>query len=145
MDDQAILAAISHYSANQRSRGRRDFLRGGNLEFARAIGAMAAKELYRLAQLALRLTSSASPEYLSELLRALEKASIDDALKLQVASKTFAEQRESCGRELGDLLGAIENPLPQDSLEQLSWLALCNSDPSEEVWKKPDVQWKRLL
>ena len=136
MDDQAILAAISHYSANERPRGYRDFLKGGNLEFARAIGTMAAKEPYRFAQLATRIPDNSAPEYLCELLRALEKASIDDALKLQVGSKAFAEHRESCGREIADLLGAIEDPLPQDALEQLSWLALYSSDPKEELWKK---------
>jgi hypothetical protein len=136
MNDQAILAAISHYSANERPRGYRDFLKGGNLELARAIGAMAVKEPFRLGQLALRIPDNSAPEYLCELLRALEKASIDDALKLQVSSKAFAEHRESCGQEIANLLGAIEDPLPQDSLEQLSWLALYSSDPKEDLGKK---------
>jgi hypothetical protein len=142
LDDTAILAAVSHYSANKRPPEYRDFLKGGNLEFARAIGVMAAKEPERFAQLALKLPPQASPEYLSELLRALQKAPVEDALKLEVASKAFLEQRESCGGELADLLGAIEDPLPQASLEQLSWLALYSSNPSEEVWKKESSNGK---
>jgi hypothetical protein len=137
MDDEAILAAISHYSANERPRDHsRDFLKGGNPEFARAIGAMAAKEPHRFGQLAMRLPSNASPEYWGEFLRALQKAPVDDSLKLQVVSKAFAEQRDGCGGEVADLLSAIEDPLPQESLEELSWLVLCSPDPSEEAWKK---------
>jgi len=142
MDDEAILTAISHYSANERPRDYRDFLKGGNPQFARAIGAMAAKEPHRFAQLALRLPSDVSPEYWGELLRALQKAPVDDSVKLQVASKAFAEQRESCGGEVADLLSAIEDPLPQESLEQLSWLALCSPDPSEEAWKEQSTSGK---
>ena len=142
MHDEAIVAAVSHFSANKRPREYRDFLKGGNLELARAIGTMAAKEPVRFAQLALTLPSNASPEYLAELLRALQKAPVEDALKLKVASKAFLEQRESCGGELADLLGAIEDPLPQESLEELSWLALHSSNPSEEVWKKESSNGK---
>jgi hypothetical protein len=97
---------------------------------------MATKEPYRFAQLALKLPPNASPEYWGEFLRALQKAQVEDTLKLEVASRAFTELRESCGGEVADLLGAIEELLPQESLEQLSWLALCSSDPSEEVWKK---------
>lgn len=60
MDDDAILAAIFHYSANKRPQDFHNFLKGGNPQFARAIGAMAAKEPDRIAQLALRLPPSAS-------------------------------------------------------------------------------------
>ena len=144
LNDKAILAAVSHYSANKRPREYRDFLKGGNLEFARAIGAMAAKKPDRFAQLALKLPTNASPEYLGELLRALQKAPVEDALKLEVASKAFSDQREGCGGEIADLLGAIEDPLPQGSIEQLSWLALCSSNPSEEVRKKQPSNGKNL-
>jgi len=133
MDDKAILAAIAHYSASKRPPNYRDFLRGGNDQLISAIGAMAAKEPYRFAQLALRLPGSVSPGYFRAILRALEKASIEDVLKLQVASKVFAELREHCGQELADLLGAIEDQLPDESLEQLSWLALQCADPTEEA------------
>jgi hypothetical protein len=136
MDDEAILAAISHFSTNERPRDYRDFLKGGSTQLAQTIGAMAAKEPYRFAQLALKLPQNTSPEYWGEFLRMLQKAPVEDGLKLRVASKAFAEQRESCGREVADLLGDIEDPLPQESLEQLSWLALFSSDPSEEVWKE---------
>jgi len=68
----------------------------------------------------------------SELLRSLEKTPLDTAQKLIVASKAFQEHKESCGREIADLLGAIEDPLPDDSLEQLSWLATHSKDPEEE-------------
>ena len=132
MNDRAILAAITHYSASTRPQTHLHFFRGGNLDLARAIGAAAVKDPGRYANLALRLPSNASPEYLSEILRALEKTPLDSTQKLQVATKAFEDRPEDCGREIADLLGAIEDPLPDDSLEQLSWLALHSKDPKKD-------------
>lgn len=136
MDDDAIFAAIAHYTANERPRDYRNFLKGGNLQLARAVAAMAAKQPDRIAQLALRLPRNTSPEYFAELLRALQKAPVEDALKLKFAANAFANQRESCGGEIADMLGVIEDPLPQKSLEQLCWLALYSPDPSQDAWRK---------
>lgn len=136
MDDKALLAAIAHFSAGNRTRQYRDFLKGGNTELARAIAQIAEKEPYRFAKLALRIPDKSDPTYLDELLRVFQKASFDDALKLEVCAKAYREHRDSCGRELADVLGAIETPLPEDSLEQLAWLATESSDPQEELWKK---------
>jgi hypothetical protein len=136
MDDEAVLAAIAHFSAGKRPRQYRDYLKGGNTEFARAIAQMAEKEPYRFAKLALRMPAESEPVYLDELLRGFQKASIDDTAKLEICGKAYREHRDSCGRALADVLGAIETPLPDDSLEQLAWLATDSSDPKEEVWKK---------
>src|ERR1019366_9101656 len=136
MDDKALLAAIAYFSAGNRTRQYRDFLKGGNTELARAIAQIAEKEPYRFAKLALRIPGKSDPTYLGELLRVFQKASFDDALKLEVCAKAYREHRDSCGRELADVLGAIETPLPEDSLEQLAWLATDSSDPQEELWKK---------
>lgn len=131
MSDEAILAAIEHYSRNTRPRAHMQFLRGGYVELARAIATAATKDPGRFAHLALRIPHDASSAFLSELLRTFEKALIEDTLKLPVASKAFANHRESCGREIADLLGAIEIPLPEEALAQLSWLALQSKSPDD--------------
>jgi hypothetical protein len=43
--------------------------------------------------------------------------------------KAFADHRDGCGSEIADVLGAIKDPLPQEAVEQLKWLAVQNSDP----------------
>jgi hypothetical protein len=105
---------------------------------------MAVKEPGRFAQLALKFPQEASPVYYEEVIRAIQNTSIDDILKLQVASKAFLEQRDACGGG-ADLLGTIEDPLPQEFLEQLGWLALFSSDPSDEVWKKESGHGKKYF
>jgi hypothetical protein len=129
MDDNAILVAIEHFSNNTRPHNFENFLRGGSLELARAIGRLAEKEPSRFAKVALKIPSDADPVFLRELLRVYEKATLDDLIKLQICLKAFAEHRDGCGREIADVLGAIKDPLPQDAVEQLEWLAIQSSEP----------------
>lgn len=129
MSDDAILAAIIHYSSTSRPSAELHFLRGGNVELARAIATSAAKNPGRFAHLALRIPGNASAEYLRALMQTFEEAAMDDELKLRVASHAFEVQREPCGREIANLLGAVVSPLPEQSLNELSWLALRSEDP----------------
>ncbi len=90
---------------------------------------MATKEPTRFAQIALRLPPDASPIFLDELLRVFEKAELDDMLKLQVCSNAFEEHRDYCGKSIADLLGTVEQPLPQEAAAQLQWLTIESPDP----------------
>jgi len=128
MDDGAILSAIEHFSNNTRPRDHH-FLRGGSVELARAIASLAEKEPSRFEQITLQIPSEADPIFLGELLRVFVKATLDDSIKLKICSKAFADHRDRCGRELADLLGAIQDPLPQEAAQQLEWLAIQSSEP----------------
>lgn len=136
MSDAALLAALSHFSGEAPTRQQRDFLKGGSIELARAVAQMADKEPYRFAKLALQIPAHSDPVYLNELLGVFEKAPIDDSIKLDICTKAYREHRESCGRKIADVLGAIEDRVPDDALEQLSWLATESSDPDEEFRMK---------
>jgi hypothetical protein len=63
-------------------------------------------------------------------------AGIVTSLKLDLCRKAFEESREQFGSAVADLLGSIEEPLPNDAIEMLAWLATQHPDPAEEAWLK---------
>ena len=119
MNDDAILAAIEHFTKSSRPASQFDFLRGGKLELARAIGRLAEKDPVRFAKIALKMSSDADPYFPAELLRVFQKATLDDDIKVSLSSKAFAQWRDSCGSEIADLLGSIKAPLSDDGVKQL--------------------------
>ncbi len=129
MDDDATLAAIDHFSTSTRPRNPHDFLRGGSLELARAIANLAQKDPSRFAAIALRLPTKTHPDFFAELLRTFKEAPLEDFIKLELCAKAFGEYRDTCGREIADLLGSVKSGLPDKSLEQLQWLALESPEP----------------
>ena len=60
----------------------------------------------------------------------------DRDLKLQVCRKAFAESRGHCGKSIADVLGSIEDPLPDDAVQMLHWLATEHEDPAKEAWRE---------
>src|SRR5439155_4746735 len=48
--------------------------------------------------------------------------------------KAFAESYVECGKAIADLLESIEEPLPNDAVEMLHWLATEHPDPEREGW-----------
>ena len=73
--------------------------------------------------------------YLERTLAALKNATGVSDLKLQVCSKAFAESRGPCGKSIADVLGSVEDPLPDDAVQILRWLATEHEDPSSEAWQ----------
>lgn len=129
MSDNAIVSAIKYFSNNTRRRTSKNFLRGGSLELARAIAGLAQNDPFRFARIALQIPHDVEHVFLGELLAVFEKAALEESVKLQVCSKAFAEHRDHCGKEIADVFGQLENPLPQDAVEQLEWLALQSTEP----------------
>ena len=93
----------------------------------------------RFAQLALKLPAKAHPVYLDRTLVALKGAGAPSALKLQVCHKAFVEARGPCGRSIADVLGSIREPLPNDAVRMLHWLATEHEDPTTTTWHEEDV------
>ena len=90
----------------------------------------------RFARLSLRFPADANPVYLERTLAALKSAAVTSDLKLQVCRKAFAELRGPCGRSIADVLGSIEDPLPDDAVRMLYWLATEHEDPDREGWQE---------
>ena len=74
--------------------------------------------------------------YLGQTLAALKDASVDSDLKLQVCRKAFEESRGDYDRAIADVLGSIEDPLPNDDVATLHWLATEHDDPAAELWQE---------
>ena len=89
----------------------------------------------RFARLSLKFPADANSVYLERTLAASKNATGASDLKLQVCSKAFAESRGPCGKSIADVLGSVEDPLPDDAVQILCWLATEHEDPSSEAWQ----------
>ena len=136
MTDDQWLRAIKKYYSEDRRHFSRDEITGGAEELARLLKECAKEEPERFARLSLRFTADANPVYLECTLSALKEALITSDLKLQVCRKAFTESRESCGRSIADVLGNIEDPLPDDAVQMLHQLATEHEDPGREAWQE---------
>ena len=139
MTDTQWLGAIARHRSKDAAPAARDDLQGGQWELAGHLEARAAEDPDRFAQLALKLPANAHPVYLDRTLVALKGAGAPAALKLQVCHKAFVEARGPCGRSIGDMLGSIREPLPNDAVRMLHWLATEHEDPTTTTWQEEDV------
>ena len=92
------------------------------------------KEPERFARLSLRFPVDTHPFYLEHTLCGLKETNGFTELKLDVCRKAYSESRDEYGRAMTDLLGSIREPLPDDAVEMLNWLATGHSDPEKELW-----------
>ena len=136
MTDGQWLRAIAKYRSEDRIRFTSDGVEGGAWQLAQLLEKQAKEEPDRFARLSLRLPEDANPVYLERTLAALKSAAAASDLKLQVCRKAFEESRRHCGQSIADVLGSIEDPLPTDAIEMLSWLASEHEDPATEAWKE---------
>ena len=136
MTDDQWLRAIAKYRSEDRMYDSGDPLAGGALQLARVLEKRAKEEPERFARLGLRLPVDANPLYLAHTLAALKDAAIDADLKLEVCRKAFEESPGACGRSIADVLGAVRDPLPDDALRMLDWLATEHEDPAREEWQE---------
>ena len=135
MTDEQWLGAITKYRSDFPSYSSGE-VKGGASQLAQSLGSRVSEEPERFARLSLRFPSDTNPSYLAHVLIALRHSSVDTDLKLQVCNKAFGEAPGACGRELTDLLGSIEEQLPDTALEMLHWLATEHDEPSREYWKE---------
>ena len=105
------------------------------MQLAQVLEARVKEEPKRFARLSLRFPADTNPVYLKLTLTALVSAEIATGLKLQVCRKAFAESCRECGGSIADLLGNIEDPLPDDAVQILHWLATEHEDPTREAWQ----------
>ncbi len=136
MTDDQWLCAIAKYRSEDRMDFLDDEVRGGALQLAQALEARVSEEPDRFARLSLRFPVDTNPVYLEGTLSALKSTSVGSDLKLQVCRKAFAESHGHCGRSIADVLGSIEDPLPDDAVQMLHWLATEHEDPAREAWQE---------
>ena len=133
--DGQWLRAIMRYRSDAPIHYSSDGATGGAWQLAQLLEKRAKEEPERFARLSLRFPLDANPAYLERTLVALKSVSVASDLKLQVCRKAFEESREHCGPSIADVIGSIEDPLPDEAVEMLHWLATEHEDPVEEAWK----------
>ena len=135
MTDEQWLGAVAKYRSESPSYSSGD-VRGGAYQLAQTLKSRASEEPERFARLSLRFPADTNPIYLAHVLAALSNAPVEGELKLMVCSKAFNEAPAECGQAMTDLLGNIEDRLPDGAIEALHWLATEHGDPAKELWKE---------
>ena len=136
MSDAHWLRAITKYRAEYPAHLSSGDLTGGATQLARVLEAQAREEPDRFGLLSLRFPADANPVYLERILAALKEATVDSALKLQVCRKAFEESFGHCGKSIADVLGNIEETLPDQAVQMLHHLATEHDDPDRELWRR---------
>ena len=122
MTDDQWLKAIKRYDSS------------GALELARSLQGSVQEEPERFARLSLKFPEDTHPFYLEHTLVGLKGTEASSELQLKVCRKAYAESRDRYGKVIADLLGSIKNPLPNDAIQMLDWLATEHPDPEKELW-----------
>ena len=139
MTDEQWLAAIGRHRSRVAASARGDESPGGQGQLADLLEGKAAVDPDRFARLALKFPAAAHPVYLERTLAVLKSAAVSSDLKLQVCHKAFVESRGPCGRSIAEVLGSIREPLPNDAVRMLHWLATEHEDPATTAWQDEDV------
>ena len=136
MTNDQWLHAIAKYRSDGPAYSTQGEFKGSALELARMFETRVHEEPDRFTRLSLCFPADANPVYLEHTLSALRSAAAAVDLKLQVGRKAFDESRAHCGKSIADVLGSIEDMLPDDAIEMLHWLATEHDDPAVELWQE---------
>lgn len=132
MTDEQWLRAIRRYNAKEREFHWDDPARGGAMQLAGMLQELVPNEPERFARLSLKFPGGTNFHYIYHILSGLKGTNAPLDLKLAVCRKAFAEYRLDCGRVIADLLGSIKEPLPEEAVQMLDWLAISYPSPSTE-------------
>lgn len=134
MTDEQWLRAIAKYRSEERPHRWDDPEKGGAWELAGMLREFVRSEAERFACLSLRFPADANPAYIERTLDGLKGTAAPSEIKLAVCRKAYLESPVECGKAIADLLGSIEEPLPDDVVQMLDWLAAEHPDPDKELW-----------
>ncbi len=123
MTDEHWLSEIGKYVSENTPYDNTKPFRGGATQLAQRMEACVKKEPERFARLSLRLPAETNPVYLDHVLRGLKETDVSAELKLEVCRKAYKESRDYCDRSIADILGSLEERLPDDAVKMLDWLA----------------------
>jgi hypothetical protein len=137
MSDEQWLSAIAGHRPGAAMPTSSE-LKDGAWELANHLATRAAENPDRFARLALKLPADAHPVYLERTLTVLMATTVESDLKLLVCRKAFDESRGPCGQSIAQVLGRIVQPLPNDAVRMLHWLATEHEDPVARSWQAED-------
>ncbi|MCY3770947.1 MAG: hypothetical protein OXG98_02845 [Gemmatimonadetes bacterium] len=123
MTDAQWLRDIERYDSDKVPFDREDPFKGGATQLAVMLRSYVKKHPERFARLCLRFPADTNPVYLENVLIGLSETSAPTEFTLDVCRRAFSESTDRLGGSIADLLGSIEEPLPDDVIQMLDWLA----------------------
>jgi hypothetical protein len=142
MTDDQWLRAIAKYRSEERPHRWDNLEKGGAWELAVMLREFVQNEPERFALLCLQFPDGTNPVYIERTLEGLKGTSVPAELKLAVCRKAYSENHEECGKAVADLIGSIEEPIPDDAVQILEWLATEHPDPDKELWNEESTAGK---
>ena len=136
MNDDQWLKAIAKYSSEDRVHRWDHPEKGGAWELAGMLREFVRNEPERFARLCLTFPPETNPAYIERTIDGLKGTVVSTELKFTVCQKAFVECLQECGKAIGDLLGSVEDPLPDAAVEMIHWLATEHPDPEKELWSE---------
>ena len=136
MTDEQWLKAIKKYDL---WRNRSAPSKGGAWELGSMFRRFIIKDPDRFARLSLRFPLGTNSTYIENTLYGLTDTKACLKLKLDVCRKAYSESRDECGKAIAGLLGSIKEPLPNDAVQMLSWLATKHPDSQRELWREKNT------
>lgn len=131
MTDEQWLKAIAKYRSEERPDRWNHPEKGGAWELAGMLREFVRTEPERFARLSLQFPSGTNPAYVERTLDGLKGTTAPTELKIAVCRKAYVESRGECGKAIADLLGSIQDPLPEDAVQMLDWLATEHPNPDK--------------
>lgn len=123
MTDEQWLRDIERYDSDNVPFDRENPFKGGAAQLAVMLRSYVKKHPERFARLCLRFPADTNPVYLENVLLGLTETSAPAELILDVCRRAFSEDADRLGGSIADLLGSIEEPLLDDAIQMLDWLA----------------------
>ena len=141
MDDDQWRDAIEKYANEEPTFDAGGRFMGGAQELARVFADQVKRKPEHFARFSLELPPGKPSAFVASALSALTDADIATDLKVQVCTKAFSELRgsadkqvsEEMGKAIADVLGKVEDRLPDDAVGVLGWLVTEHDDPAREV------------
>ena len=136
MSDEQWLRAIAKHSTDDRFLHSDTEIVGGAWELAQALEQRVKEDPIRFARLALKLPTNANPAYLERTLVALVDTTVSNDVKVEICRKAFVEAPSLCRRSIADVLGGMEDTLPDDAVGMLNRLATGDEASAGEPWRQ---------
>ena len=123
MTDEQWLRDIERYDSDNVPFDRENPSKGGATQLAVMLRSYVKKHPERFAPLCHKFPADTNPVYLENVLLGLAETSASAELILDVCRKAFSEDSDRFGGSIADLLGSIEEPLPDEFVKMLNSLA----------------------
>lgn len=137
MNDKQWLSAIRRYATDEDREWRENDILGGAQQLAFAMEVRVKEDSVRFASLMFDFPEDANEAYFSAVLRGVQGGQLPLDLLSDVVQLAHGRPSRPHARGIADVIaGHATHDLPQELLEILSWYALEDPDPQEDIWRQ---------